>query len=70
MDTWQRDLVLPSFFYHFFMDSFMLPAYTCDKLRPQDMVYPGKTDTYACYCNNGDYHSMPTINVEIGHAGY
>ena len=21
--------------------------------------------TYSCYCNNGDYHTMPQINLEI-----
>ena len=37
----------------------MVPAYTCDKMRAQDLTYPGLTDVYACYCNNGDYHAMP-----------
>ena len=53
------------------MDTFMLPAYTCDPMEPKDLAYPGKlTGTYACYCNNGDYHAMPTINVELSNIGY
>ena len=43
----------------------MLPAYTCDKLAPSQMAYPGLQDTYSCYCNNGDYHTMPSLNFEI-----
>lgn len=43
----------------------MIPAYTCDKLEPSQMAYPGLTDTYSCYCNNGDYHTMPSLNFEI-----
>ena len=43
----------------------MLPAYTCDKMRAQDLSYPGMTSTYSCYCNNGDYHTMPEINFQI-----
>lgn len=70
VDTWSRDLVLPDFFYQYFLDTFMLPAYTCDAMRPQDLVYPGKAQTYSCYCNNGDFHAMPTINVELGKVGY
>jgi len=46
-------------------ETFMLPAYTCDTMRPQDLAYPGMDKTRACYCNNGDYHAMPTINLEI-----
>lgn len=65
VDTWNRELRLPYFFYNYFMDTFMLPAYTCDPLRPQDLEYPGLGKTSACYCNNGDYHSMPTINFEV-----
>lgn len=49
----------------------MLPAYTCDPMEPKDLAYPGKLmGTYACYCNNGDYHAMPTINVELSNIGY
>ena len=65
LNTWNRDLRLPEYFYKYFMDIFMLPAYTCDKLDSTQMQYPGLKDTYSCYCNNGDYHTMPTFNFEI-----
>ena len=65
LDTWHRETLLPHFFYDYFIDTFMLPAYTCDKMRAQDLSYPGMTSTYSCYCNNGDYHTMPEINFQI-----
>lgn len=34
IDTWRRETRLPPFFYDYFMDTFMMPAYTCDKMRP------------------------------------
>jgi len=37
----------------------MIPAYTCDKLAASNLQYPGLASTYSCYCNNGDYHTMP-----------
>ena len=30
IDTWQRGTLLPDFFYEYFTDTFMIPAYTCD----------------------------------------
>jgi len=65
VDTWNRGLTIPSFFYAFFMETFMVPAYTCDKMRPEDLSYPGFKETYSCYCNNGDYHTMPAMNFEV-----
>lgn len=32
LDTWKRELQLPPFFYNYFIETFMVPAYTCDKL--------------------------------------
>ena len=63
VDTWSRETLLPSFFYDYFTKTFMIPAYTCDKLKENN--YPGLDTTYSCYCNNGDYHTMPTINLEV-----
>ena len=40
----------------------MIPSYTCDKLTS---TYPGMDEPYACYCNNGDFHTMPTINIVL-----
>ena len=65
VNTWQRETKFPPFFYDYFMENFMIPAFTCDQMRAQDLAYPGIWKTYSCYCNNGDYHSMPTINFEI-----
>ena len=65
MDTWNRELQLPGYFYDYFMNTFMVPAYTCDKLDSTQMQYPGLPSTNACYCNNGDYHTMPSLNLEF-----
>lgn len=65
VDTWNRETQLPEFFYTYFMDTFMIPAYTCDQLEAKDLAYPGMDSTYSCYCNNGDYHTMPQINLEL-----
>jgi len=65
VDTWKRETTLPGFFYDYFMKTFMVPAYTCDPMEKKDLAYPGLTETHACYCNNGDYHTMPSINIEV-----
>ena len=69
VDTWKRETLLPEFFFKYFMDTFMIPAYTCDKMvdlpYPNGLNYPGLTDTYSCFCNNGDYHTMPEINLQV-----
>ena len=65
LDTWKRETLLPEFFFKYFMDTFMIPAYTCDKMLPADLSYPGLSNTYSCFCNNGDYHTMPEINLQV-----
>ena len=67
VDTWQRGTLLPEFFYKYFTKTFMIQAYTCDKLASDDPEepYPSMSKTYSCYCNNGDYHTMPFINLEV-----
>ena len=32
VDTWNRETLLPTFFYNYFTKTFMIPAYTCDKI--------------------------------------
>ncbi len=32
LDTWNRETLLPGFFYEYFTKTFMIPAYTCDKI--------------------------------------
>ena len=65
LDTWNRETQLPPFYWNFFVNTFMLPAYTCDKLTQPELQYPGLKETYSCFCNNGDYHTMPDLNFEI-----
>ena len=69
VDTWYRETQLPDFFYSYFTDTFMIQAYTCDKLAAV-YAYPGMDTTYSCYCNNGDYHTMPDINFELSEENY
>lgn len=64
IDTWNRETLLPPFFYKYFTETFMIPAYTCDTII-QEPKYPGLSTTYSCFCNDGDYHEMPEINFEI-----
>ena len=65
LNTWNRETLLPEFFFKYFMDTFMIPAYTCDKMLASDLAYPGLSNTYSCFCNNGDYHTMPEINLQV-----
>lgn len=45
----------------------MIQAYTCDEIPAdsKEESYPSLSMTYSCYCNNGDYHTMPDINLEL-----
>lgn len=65
LDTWNREVQLPPFYFTYFMETFMISAYTCDQLSAPENQYPGFAKTMSCWCNNGDYHSMPTINFEL-----
>jgi len=65
VNTWERATLFPTFFYDYFIDTFMIPAYTCDTIEDTKKAYPSLVDLRSCYCNNGDYHTMPTINIEI-----
>ena len=60
-------MVLPKYFFDYFTETFMIPSYTCDKYEATYLgaSYPGYTDPYVCYCNSGDFHTMPIINIEI-----
>ena len=70
VNTWYREMQLPDFFYNYFTDTFMIQAYTCDLLSKEEDQYPAMSNTYSCYCNNGDYHTMPAINLEITDKNY
>ena len=70
VDTSKRMTYLPSFFYDYFIDTFMIEAYTCDKVKTHLGQYPEANETYACYCNNGDFHTMPEINLEVQDQDY
>jgi len=62
VDTYMRETQLPAYFYDYFIETFMIPSYTCDK---DVKAYPGYNDPYNCFCNSGDYHTMPTINIVV-----
>ena len=62
LDTYRRETFLPSYFQDYFLDTFMIPSYTCDKSKNS---YPGMKTPYSCFCNNGDFHTMPTINIVL-----
>ena len=58
-------MYVPHFFYNYFIDTFMIPSYTCDNIYG-DMNYTElNPKVYTCFCNNDDYHSLPTINLEL-----
>ena len=58
-------MYVPHFFYNYFIDTFMIPSYTCDNIYG-DMNYTElNPEVYTCFCNNDDYHSLPTINLEL-----
>lgn len=68
VDTFYKPLKVPSFFYQYYDDTFIIKAYTCDKMPADtegEAVYQGISQVYSCYCNNGDYHSLPDINFEL-----
>ena len=70
VDTWHRGTQFPPYFNDYFHDTFMIPAYTCDQLSDPKDQYPGFKRSFSCYCNNGDYHTMPTINMEVRNKGF
>ena len=59
--------MVPQFFYDYYNQTFIIKAYTCDLLpqTPETVYYYGLSSVYTCFCNNGDYHSLPQINFEI-----
>ena len=65
IDTYSQMMKVPTFFYNYFNDTFMIPAYTCDQQFELKSKYPDLKEVYSCYCNNADYHSLPVINVEV-----
>lgn len=57
---------VPNFFLDYFTSNFMIPDYTCNNYTGKIAEYTKELDTvYSCFCNNGDYHQMPTINFEL-----
>ena len=42
----------------------MIPSFTCDNITP-NMTYTELDPVYSCFCNNDDYHSLPTVNFEL-----
>lgn len=42
----------------------MIPSFTCDDLSA-NLTYTELNPVYSCFCNNDDYHSLPTVNFEL-----
>ena len=63
VDSYYKALGVPQFFYDYYKSTFIIKAYTCDALPPTE--FNGIQNVYTCYCNNGDYHSLPDINFEV-----
>ena len=64
VDTYYRPMHVPYFFYQYFIDTFMIPSFTCDNVTA-NLTYTELDPVYSCYCNNDDYHSLPTVNFEL-----
>ena len=60
VDTYFREYHFPNYFFEYFLDTFMIDHVTCD---PYEGTYPRMTDPKKCFCNNGNYHSLPIINI-------
>ena len=66
IDTYFRMIHVPNFFLNYFDETFMIQDYTCNNITGNITEYTQELDTvYSCFCNNGDYHQMPTINFEL-----
>lgn len=72
IDSYYKALKVPSFFYDYYKDTFIIKAYTCDLFNEQENMeyFRGIDNVYTCYCNNGDYHSLPDINFEVKDMSY
>ena len=55
---------VPDFFYTYFIDTFMIPSFTCDNITA-NLSYTELDPVYSCFCNNDDYHSLPTVNFQL-----
>ena len=64
-DSYYRPMSVPHFFYSYFIDTFMIPSYTCDNINANLTYQELSPKVYTCFCNNDDYHSLPTINLEL-----
>ena len=67
IDSYYKALQVPQFFYDYYKDTFIIKAYTCDLFTDEENTkyFLGIENVYACYCNNGDYHSLPDVNFEL-----
>ena len=49
----------------YFNSTFIVYDYTCNDYTGKIVQYQELQKVYACYCNNGDYHQMPSIAFEL-----
>ena len=55
---------MPYYFYEYFKKTFFIPYFTCDDIS-EVQTYQELEQVHTCYCNNDDFHSLPTINFEL-----
>ena len=65
IDTYYRMIHSPAYFVDYIHQNFMIPYYTCNDYTGKIVQYHELLTVYGCFCNNGDYHQMPSISFEL-----
>lgn len=64
IDTFYRTLQVPDDLYAYFVETFLIPSYTCDNITA-NLTYVESDTVYSCYCNNGNYHNLPSLSYSL-----
>ena len=64
IDTYYRTLQVPDDFYNYFQETFLIPSFTCDNITA-NLTYSETDTVYSCYCNNGNYHNLPSLSYSL-----
>lgn len=64
IDTFYRTLQVPDDLYAYFVETFMIPSFTCDDITA-NLTYVEVETVYSCYCNNGNYHNLPSLSYSL-----
>ena len=64
IDTFYRTLQVPDDLYAYFVETFMIPSFTCDDITA-NLTYVEVDTVYSCYCNNGNYHNLPSLSYSL-----